>query len=313
MKRFTTFHAAICMLLLAISLPIQTATAQAKKPTKTTIGIQATQINDAIKETASKNGSSKYLTLKRISQSMDQQLIDRFHNTRKFNIVSRADLKTILKDQELQEVFTDPSDAKTAQAFKIAGCQYSLIVTIDDYQDMKEQLRGDGGQILATKRTFRLSAISKLYDNATGLLRETSNIQVTNTEGAQKLDGAYADAELSDRLITILARELAHKSANRVMDVLYPAKIIGLTGKMATLNRGDGTGIAKDQVWTIYATGEEMIDPDTGESLGAEEIPVGKMKIAQVTPKFSRGTIIEDFGVAKLHVARLDESKATKN
>jgi hypothetical protein len=29
----------------------------------------------------------------------------------------------------------------------------------------------------------------------------------------------------------------------------------------------------------VYAPGEEMFDPDTGESLGSEEVPVGWAKV----------------------------------
>ncbi|QDU33545.1 Curli production assembly/transport component CsgG [Poriferisphaera corsica] len=298
----------IILIVVTILVPNMVTAQAAKKPSKPSIGIQAVQINDAIKTATKEAGSNQYLTLERITQSMDQQLIDRMHNTRKFQIVSRSDLKTILDEQDLQSVISNPSDVNTAQAFKVAGCKYSLIVSVDDYQDLSEHLRGEGGQVLATKRTIRLSAISKLYDNTTGVLLESANFQISNKDGAQKMAGAIGDGRISDRLITELARRMSDKSANRVMDVLFPAKVIGLTGNFVTINRGDGTGITKDQVWTIYATGESMIDPDTGEELGAEEIPVGKIKVTQVTPKFSRGMLIENYGVEKLHVARSDES-----
>ena len=293
------------LLLAAICLIPNTAAAQAaSKPTKKTLAIQTTRVAEAVKAATSAAGSQKYNAMQRIAQSMDQQLVDRFHNTRKFNIVAREDIERILKEQELQSTLSDPSDPRVAKAFKLAGCEYSLVVTVDDFQDLLQHLRDEHGQILATKRTIRLSAVGKIYDNTTGILLETSNYQISKNLGAQQMDGAPTVAEVSDKIITELARLMAAKSAMRVMDVLYPAKIISLTGKQAIINRGDGTGIAKGQVWTIFATGEEMIDPDTGESLGSSEYPVGKLTISQVTPKFSRGIISEDFGVEKLHVAR---------
>ena len=39
------------------------------------------------------------------------------------------------------------------------------------------------------------------------------------------------------------------------------------------------------------------IDPDTKESLGREEVKVGKVKVTQVNPKTSQAEILEDTGI----------------
>jgi hypothetical protein len=43
--------------------------------------------------------------------------------------------------------------------------------------------------------------------------------------------------------------------------------------------------------------GQELIDPDTKESLGREEVKVGRVKITQVNPKTSQAQILEDTGI----------------
>ena len=50
--------------------------------------------------------------------------------------------------------------------------------------------------------------------------------------------------------------------------------------------------------------GEELIDPDTKESLGKEEVKVGKVKITQVNPKTSIAEILDDTGIDKGAVLR---------
>ena len=37
-------------------------------------------------------------------------------------------------------------------------------------------------------------------------------------------------------------------------------------------------------IFNVFAQGEELKDPDTGEVLGKEEVKVGKVKITQVNP-----------------------------
>lgn len=301
----------IAFILLVIAcLPLMSEAAFAQAPKgKATIGIHTVGVTDSLKKAVATKGRGKSLSLGRVAESMGQQMIDRIHNTRKFSVVSRSDLNTILKDQDLQRYFTDPTDANIAQAFKIAGCKYALIATVDDFQDLEEELVAEGGQVIATKRTVRLSAVVKIYDTTTGMLLESANFQLSNKDGERRQQGIQADGKSSDALFTDMARMMSHKAANRVLDVVYPAKIIAQTNELVTINRGDGTGIAKGQIWSVFAIGEELIDPDTGESLGSEEVPVGKVEILAVTPKFSRAKVIEDYGVDKLQVLRLDEKE----
>ena len=103
---------------------------------------------------------------------------------------------------------------------------------------------------------------------------------------------------------------MAEKIALRTTDILYPAKVIAKTDNQITLNRGDGTGIAPGQIWIIYAAGKPLIDPDTGENLGTEEIAIGKARITSVTPRTASAELLEDHGVSLLNIARQD---ATSN
>ncbi|MDA1043830.1 MAG: hypothetical protein O3C57_01260 [Verrucomicrobia bacterium] len=297
-------------LILGFALIGQASVAQTVSG-KPTIGVHSVEVTEGLTKTADSLGQEKVLSLRRVADSLGQQLIDRIHNTRKFTVVSRSDLNTILKDQDLQRVLTDPSDVNIAQAFKIAGCKYALIVTMDDFQDVHERLQFEGQQALAHKRTVRMSAVGKIYDTTSGKLLESANFQMSDKEGTKIQMGARRDSARADELLTGMSRDMAHQIANRVSDVIFPAKIIAKTGKIVTVNRGDGTGIERGQVWTAYAVGEALVDPDTKELLGAEEIPVGKVKVVNVTPKFSQAEIVEDYGVDNLQILRLsDQAKS---
>ena len=80
--------------------------------------------------------------------------------------------------------------------------------------------------------------------------------------------------------------------------MVFPAKVIARRDTQVTINRGEGAGVAVGDVLNVYALGEEMIDPDTKESLGRDEVKVGKVKITEVDPKFSKADVIEDTGIS---------------
>jgi hypothetical protein len=67
--------------------------------------------------------------------------------------------------------------------------------------------------------------------------------------------------------------------------------------KQVTVNRGDGGGVAVGDTFNVFALGAELIDPDTKESLGREEVKVGTVKISQVNPKTSTADILNDNGI----------------
>jgi hypothetical protein len=105
------------------------------------------------------------------------------------------------------------------------------------------------------------------------------------------------DGELTDDMMVAVSRSLAEHIANRVADVIFPAKILIKRDMQVTINRGEGAGVVVGDVFNVFALGQEMIDPDTKESLGREEVKVGKVRVAEVDPKFSKADVLEDTGI----------------
>lgn len=287
---------ALTAILLLLASPVMGA--------KKTIGIGAVEVTPAMLQSSNADGSRAVLN--RITQSMDGQLIDKIHNTRKFDVFSRSDLDKVLKEQEFANSGNvDVSDPNAAEAFKLGGIQYTLTTSISDFQDYKETAYFEGLGETVSKRNIRLGAVAKIYDTTTGKLLETANFQI-DTGGHEEKSKfvTRSSGSESDRFILELATEMADRVANRVVDVLYPARVLAVTGDQITINRGDGTGIEVGQTWSVYALGEKLVDPDTGEVLGQEEVSIGSVEIKRVNPKVSIGEATENLGIQPLQVIR---------
>jgi len=244
--------------------------------------------------------------LNRIIESLDSQLIDRVNATRKFDVLGRSDLADVLKEQDLGA--SGNVDTKTAaKAGKLAGAKYLLVATVDDFQDYFEKAVFEGTGRSATKRVFRFSIVGKIYDSTTGKLIESANFQTGNNEFKliqEERNYSVSTGLLSDEMMVAISRSMAEKIANHLVDVLFPAKVLVKRDNTVTINRGEGGGVAEGDVFNVFALGEEMVDPDTKESLGREEVKVGKVKISQINPKTSMATILEDTGIDKGAVLR---------
>jgi curli biogenesis system outer membrane secretion channel CsgG len=286
--------------LLSVLLLPALASAQEGKATLAVSSIKPTpSLATAVKP-------DKKIEMGRIIESLDSQLIDRINATRKFDVMGRSDLSDIIKEQDLGA--SGNVDAKTAaKAGKLTGAKYLLVTTVDDFQDYVEKATFEGTGRSATKRVFRLSVVGKVYDASTGKLLESANFQ-TGSDAFKQIqeERSYSvkDGELSDEMMVAVARDLAQKIANRIADVVFPAKVLVKRDKEVTINRGEGGGVAVGNIFNVYALGEELTDPDTKESLGREEAKVGRVKITQVNPKTSTAEILEDTGIDKGAILR---------
>ena len=293
--------------LVAVAVLASTFVAASTYAQKNTLGIAPVEPASALAASVVKDGKNNQMD--QVVQSLDEQLVDRIHNTRKFELVARGDLKTILTEQAFANSgAVDAADKAAAQQFKLAGAKYVLAAKVDGFKDFSEVLPGGETGGTATIRVLSLSTVAKIYDPTSGRLYESANFQIRKEDRRLSQKRGYENAVLSDELLVGVARAMADKIANRVADVIFPAKIISKIDRQVTINRGDGTTIALGQDWNVYAVGKELKDPDTGEILGVQEVLVGKVRVTSVLPKVSTAEIIsEDNGIAEGAIVRLPQ------
>lgn len=268
---------------------------------KATLGIYGVKALPALEQKLKAEGTIS--TLDRVRQSMDANFIDAMASTRKFDVVARSDWESVLREQDFGQSGS-VDQASAARLGKALGAKFILETTITDFQDYVETANFPSLGKTAQKRILRFGAVAKLYDSSTGKLAESANITVDGSDVAEIASYSVRNGNLNDELVAKIAKAMAKKIAARISDVAFPPKVISLIGNQIIINRGDGTGISVGDKYKIMATGERMVDPDTGEDLGFAEADVGVAEITEVLPKFSKGVLSENFGVEKGHIAR---------
>jgi hypothetical protein len=240
-------------------------------------------------------GNERRNSIDRMTQALDGQLVSAVQQTRKFTVLARSDADALIEE-----------NAASGKAFQFGESDLTLVVTVDDFQDFTQTATFAAIGKTATKRVIRFAAVAKLYETKTNKLVETANFQEQNLDTEEELAlSASTGGELSDSLLLALTRRLSEKIAQRVADVAFPARILAKTGKIVTINRGDGTGIAAGQLWEVFALGEELTDPDTGASLGREEVKVGQVRVQRVTARTAQGEVSgEDLGIDRGAIVR---------
>ncbi|HWK71824.1 MAG TPA: CsgG/HfaB family protein [Burkholderiaceae bacterium] len=82
------------------------------------------------------------------------------------------------------------------------------------------------------------------------------------------------------------------KVVGEVGEIINPPKVVGVHNGKVIINRGAGIAAA-GQTYDIYSVGEELVDPDTGETLGATEENIATIRIVDVKPKLAYGEIVK--------------------
>ncbi len=284
-------------LMAALTLATPLAAAQTA-PEKPRLAVREIQVQQSVLDAARRQGQAD--ALNQIVQAADSQLIQSVLDTRRFDIVARSDLSKILREQNLADSgLIDPADPQAARAFALAGARYVATVSIDNFQDAvaRADFSGGLGRTTMERRTVQLLASLRLYDTTTGVLLDSTTIRLEESDVRETIPGATEEGRLTNALLGLVTESFARQAANAVMDRLAPAKVIAYTAGQITLNRAEGTGIAPGQFWRVFHPGRELIDPDTGERLGTEEIPVGWARIIEVNPRFSTAQALEDTGI----------------
>ena len=289
--------------LIAVIAASQSVNAQA--PMKPRLAIQDISATAAVMQQADRDGQLN--VLEQILQGSDSQLMNTINQTKRFDIVARSKIKAVLKEQEIADSGdVNPADPQTARLFMMAGAKYVATITVDNYQDVTARMQYEGGfgQTSGERREIQLQATLQIFDTTTAVMLESASITLAEADINEILPGARETGRATNALIGKITKTFATQSANLIMNRLVPAKVLAYTMGNITFNRGDGTGVEKGQYWQVFHPGEEMIDPDTGESLGAEEIPLGWAQVTQVLPKFSKARCLEDYGIDRSNIMR---------
>ena len=179
----------------------------------------------------------------------------------------------------------DPNEA--ARLGKVLGADYMLYGTVDRIEVTEE------------RKTIVLTGETRTAVTATARLRYSLLTVATREIGwASSLELQYGvDEDLrTEQAAEMLLDRLALHVADEVADSIFPAKVAQVTGWGSfVVNRGGNT-VREDDLFEVFALGEAVVDPDTGEDLGRLETTAGVARITSVKPKFSLAEMITDHG-----------------
>ena len=242
-------------------------------------------------EVLEQKGDEIRLAVKQFETSaLTNKFITALVNTRKFDIIERQRVDDLISEMQMSESgLMNP--ARAAKAGQMIGADYFLMGELSVFT-----VNVNWRPIPNTSK-FNRTVTAQIIVDMRIVDTRTSKIVAADKGEARWEVRTMHDAQVQTifpaEMIDALQRQLCDSLTIKTIDGVYPIKIIGFSGGVVSLNRGQGGGMEVGQVLEVYSEGEEMVDPDTGESLGSEEIKIGAIRVTEVLARFSKAVPLD--------------------
>lgn len=236
-------------------------------------------------------------------------VIDAMNRSGRFRLVERTELDSVLGEQDLASSgrVARPSGAATG---KILGAEILVQLVITDYEPgtsgkdigvgglLKNKVPVLGG-VKIKNREGRIGMNLRLIDAETSEITFSKQIESTIKESGLAFGGAglVGDLGLGGFMSQFSKTPIGLAVIAGVNEAVF--EIVGQIGAKpaeGSVIKADPDAVyvnlGQDQVsvgerLTAYSRGEELIDPETGISLGGSRTELGDLEIVKVEEKFS--------------------------
>ncbi len=140
----------------------------------------------------------------------------------------------------------------------------------------------------STKKTMKSTGQSMTINKSTG----RTNYRIIDVATSQIKFAASASGEVNSLSIGDAAREAAEQAGKKILNSIFPIRVIDFQGSVLILGQGGDT-LRKGEQYKLIKLGKKIIDPYTKESLGRSESVVGIIKIKDVQAKQASASVIQ--------------------
>ncbi|NJN63683.1 MAG: hypothetical protein HC882_01595 [Acidobacteria bacterium] len=239
-------------------------------------------------------------------QGIDAMIQDVLMQTSRFRIVNRGSLDEVMREQNLTESgrVAKPSGAKVGS---ILGAQYLMKAVINAYEPNYDSkgvgLGGITGGLLGGARVGKEKSMVQLtfqlIDSTTSEVTYSKQVEVVVSKsgfigggggwgGGGALGGfasSYSKTPIGQAMIAAI-NQAVFELVKQVGASKDEGSVIDVKEGKIRVNMG-ADRLEPGDTLSLFARGEELIDPDTGASLGAEEELLGTVKVVKALEKYS--------------------------
>ncbi len=223
----------------------------------------------------------------------------------KVDVMERGQLDGILTEQGLAEVgLTDAGGGLGG----LTGVDYLLYGAITKFGQRESGMSlGGGGNVGSlfggkvrrgaggvSKKTTAvdMGVDLKITDVATGKIVIADSVEGSVSPGSSLSLGGIETGGTSSDPFADVQRVVAARITELMVTRIIPIKVIQVRGDGTLILNYGNVFFRPGEQLGVFAVGEQIVDPDTGEVLGADETEVGLVEIVRAEAKYSTARLV---------------------
>jgi len=253
-----------------------------------------------------------------LGTGMAEMLTTALVNTGRFIVVERQAIQDVLAEQDFGASGRTTTEG-AADFGKILNSQILIRGAVTEFE-MNESgggtaFRIKGFDLGVSGSQAHVGVNVRVYDATTGQVIDsvkcdgkasTSGLSVgysesdwgIGTSGFQSTPLGKATQDAIDQAVYFIVQKMNA--------VTWQGKVVTFKDNLVFINCGQDSNVKIGDEFTVYKSGEQLIDPDTGIVLGSEQKKIGRIQVVEVADKFSKATITSGGGIERGDIVRFD-------
>ena len=235
-----------------------------------------------------------------LDDGMADQLTDALMKSGKFTVLERETLHDVIAEQDLA-ASGRTQKSQSAQTGKLVSAQILIKGAVTEFEAKSagsDTGIGVGPVRLGGKREeAHVGLIIRLIDSTTGQVLDSQRVEGKAAAGGMGVGvnvgivsfgtSGFSKTPLGKATQIAIDNAVAYV-AGRLENVPFSCRVVKATDDAIYISAGSATGVAAGDTFRVNGVGEALVDPSTGEQLGAEEENKGTIKVFEVAEKYSK-------------------------
>jgi curli biogenesis system outer membrane secretion channel CsgG len=241
-----------------------------------------------------------------LSRGMAEMLTDALIQSGQFIVLERQTIDAVLAEQNFAA--SDRTSAVGgAQKGDIKRAQILIQGVVTEYdvgaESGGQQVNIAGFGFGGKKAKAHMACFIRVIDSTTSEVIDSQRVEGKASQGGT--DFTYAGGDINyaqnnqtrtpiNKAMQITIDNAVEYIAKRMRGIPWQGKVISVKDSgEAYINAGQTANMQKGMTFMVFRPGEELIDPDTGMNLGSDDQFIGRLRVDDVKPKFSKGTTLD--------------------
>ncbi len=252
------------------------------------------QVQDRIAEGSTEvhsipNWEGDYLPSDAPLQAMEEMLTSSIFNTNRFEIIERSLLGKALAEHEFAGVKW-LTLLEAAQLGRGLGADYLLFSRIYEWTPKKK----NHGAPEVDEPEAEVALSVRVVDTETTEVAFAGTFRGTSRNQSIRLP-FFGQQDISpvNYALTACLNKAVYNLATGIELKPWRGAVVDIIGDSVILDGGENRGVTKGQVFQAVRKGKEMIDPESGKSLGFRQHVIGSLRVTDVDSLMATAVITE--------------------